>query len=162
MCSQEARAEDTTRSRSPGLNLYQPRPKGPNPAPRPQLNGNHSDAKLTESPVERESEPAEAPNPPRPIPRGRCPPWWRRTTMRRRYRRPCQCWSRSLRRYRCQSQADAGMLNAMMATISIDSTANFFIVLIQSPLLDIDKVEETIINILLFIITKSNRFQNLL
>jgi hypothetical protein len=54
--------------------------------------------------------------------------------------------------------ADAGMLNAMTATISIDSTANFLIVLIQSPLLDIVKVEETIINILLFIITKSNRF----
>jgi hypothetical protein len=55
--------------------------------------------------------------------------------------------------------ADAGMLNARIVTTSIDSTANFFIVLIQSPLLDIDKVKETIINILLFIITKSNRFR---
>jgi hypothetical protein len=55
--------------------------------------------------------------------------------------------------------ADAGVLNAMMATTSIDSTANFLIVLIQSPLLDIVKVKETIINILLFIITKSNRFR---
>jgi hypothetical protein len=34
--------------------------------------------------------------------------------------------------------ADAGMLNAMITTASIDSTTNFLIELIQSPLLDID------------------------
>jgi len=55
--------------------------------------------------------------------------------------------------------ADAGTLNARATTTSIDNTANFFIELIQSPLLNIDTVEETIINILLCIITKSYRFQ---
>jgi hypothetical protein len=54
---------------------------------------------------------------------------------------------------------DAGMLNAMIITTSIDSTAIFFKVLIQSPLLDIVKVQETIINILLYIKTNSSRFR---
>jgi hypothetical protein len=56
--------------------------------------------------------------------------------------------------------ADAGIVKAIIRATSIVTTTNFFKVLIQeSPLLDIDKVEETIINILVFIKTKLSHFR---